>query len=64
MCREANAPLSVVENLVGHSSVDMTRHYSHSSEQAATSAVALLPSINGTREIMPRSIRAMNCCVN
>ena len=54
MCREANAPLSVVENLVGHSSVDMTRHYSHSSEQAATSAVALLPSINGTREIMPR----------
>jgi integrase len=47
MCREANAPLSVVENLVGHSSVDMTRHYSHSSEQAATSAVALLPSING-----------------
>ena len=54
MCREANAPLSVVENLVGHSSVDMTRHYSHSSEQAATSAVALLPSINGTRAIMPR----------
>jgi integrase len=47
MCREANAPLSVVEHLVGHSSVDMTRHYSHSSEQAATSAVALLPSING-----------------
>ncbi len=47
MCREANAPLSVVEAIVGHSSVDMTRHYTHVSESAATSAVALLPALTG-----------------
>jgi hypothetical protein len=47
MCREANAPLSVVESIVGHSSVDMTRHYTHTSELAAQNAVALLPALTG-----------------
>jgi integrase len=46
MMREANAPLSVVENLVGHHSVDMTRHYTHVSELAASNAVALLPDVS------------------
>ena len=29
LCRESNAPLSVVESIVGHSSPAMTRHYTH-----------------------------------
>jgi len=47
MCREANAPLSVVESLVGHSNPTMTRLYSHTSELAAVSAVNLLPAVMG-----------------
>jgi integrase len=47
MAREAGAALSVVESLVGHNSVDMTRYYTHTSELAASNAVALLPSVNG-----------------
>lgn len=45
LCREANAPLSVVESIVGHASPAMTRHYSHVSEMAATAAVAALPAV-------------------
>ena len=47
MCREANAPLSVVESIVGHSNPAMTRHYTHTSELAAASAVNSLPSVMG-----------------
>jgi len=47
LCREANAPLAVVEAIVGHSNPAMTRHYTHVSEQAAGLAVASLPSIYG-----------------
>ena len=47
MCREANVPLSVVENLVGHHSVDMTRHYTHTSQLAAANAVSMLPAVTG-----------------
>lgn len=50
MAREAGAALSVVESLVGHNSVDMTRYYTHTSELAATSAVALLPGVMGDAE--------------
>jgi hypothetical protein len=35
------------ETIVGHSNPAMTRHYTHVSEAAATSAVASLPSIMG-----------------
>lgn len=45
LCREAGAPLSVVESIVGHSSPAMTRHYTHTSEAAARSAIALLPGL-------------------
>lgn len=45
LCREANAPLAVVEAIVGHSNPAMTRHYSHVGELAASNAVALLPGI-------------------
>jgi len=47
LCRAANAPLSVVESIVGHSSPAMTRHYTHTGIDAATAAVASLPSFTG-----------------
>ena len=45
LCRAANTPLSVVESIVGHSSPAMTRHYTHTGEDAARSAIALLPGL-------------------
>ncbi len=45
MCRAANTPLSVVESIVGHSSPAMTRHYTHTGEEAARTAIALLPGL-------------------
>jgi len=48
LCRESNAPLAVVESIVGHSNPAMTRHYTHVGEVAAGRAVAALPSILGT----------------
>lgn len=47
LCREANAPLSVVESIVGHSNPAMTRHYTHTSEQAAKTAVSAIPFLAG-----------------
>jgi integrase len=47
LCRASNAPLAVVESIVGHSSPAMTRHYTHTGELEATRAVALLPTIIG-----------------
>jgi len=47
LCRAANAPLSVVESLVGHNSPAMTRHYTHTGEAAALEAVSGLPFVLG-----------------
>jgi len=47
LCRESNAPLAVVQSIVGHSSPAMTRHYTHLGELAAGRAVALLPAVIG-----------------
>jgi len=47
MAREAGAPLAVIEGLVGHHSVSLTRHYTHVSEAASQNAIGLLPSLNG-----------------
>jgi integrase len=47
LCRESNAPLSVVESIVGHSNPSMTRHYTHVGELAAGRAIAALPSVIG-----------------
>jgi hypothetical protein len=47
LCRESNAPLAVVESIVGHSNPAMTRHYTHVGELAASNAVAALPAIIG-----------------
>lgn len=45
LCRESNAPLAVVESIVGHSNPAMTRHYTHVGELAAGQAVAALPDV-------------------
>jgi integrase len=50
LCRQANAPLAVVEAIVGHSNPAMTRHYTHIGDLAASRAVACLPALLGTRE--------------
>jgi integrase len=55
LCREANAPLSVVEAIVGHSNPAMTRHYTHVSELAAGQAVAALPSVMTDAPALPAS---------
>jgi integrase len=47
LCRESNAPLAVVESIVGHSNPAMTRHYTHVGELAAVRAVAALPAVVG-----------------
>jgi integrase len=53
LCRESNAPLAVVESIVGHSNPSMTRHYTHVGELAAGRAVALLPSVMGEAKQEP-----------
>ena len=47
LCRESNAPLAVVESIIGHSNPAMTRHYTHVGELAAVRAVAALPAVVG-----------------
>ena len=47
LCRESNAPLAVVESIVGHASPAMTRHYTHVGQLAAINAVAALPAVIG-----------------
>jgi integrase len=47
LCRESNAPLAVVESIVGHSNPAMTRYYTHVGELAAGRAVAALPTVIG-----------------
>jgi integrase len=69
MCRAANAPLSVVQSIVGHSSPLLTGHYTHTGIEAAQSAVALLadvtcdaapePSKRGPVEIL-RDVQAIH----
>jgi len=48
LCRAANAPLAVVEAIVGHANPAMTRHYTHIGQAAAGAAVAALPDVTGT----------------
>ena len=40
-----SVPLAVVQSIVGHSTVEMTRHYFHEQEGALVSAVAALPDV-------------------
>lgn len=57
LCRESNAPLSVVEAIVGHSNPAMTRHYTHVSELAAAHAVNALPAVLGHASMHPAPTR-------
>lgn len=47
LAANAGVPLAIVQGIVGHSTVNMTRHYFHESENALMSAVRALPSIEG-----------------
>jgi len=53
LCRASNAPLAVVEAIVGHSNPAMTRHYTHVGEAAAIAAVNSLPAIMGETMVVP-----------
>lgn len=63
LCRASDAPLAVVESIVGHSSPAMTQHYTHTGELAAGQAVAALPAVIGDAKLVmhhrePRTIIA------
>lgn len=45
LCRQAGAPLAIVEAIVGHSNPAMTRHYTHVGDDAARAAVGMLPEL-------------------
>ena len=61
LCRAANAPLSVVESLVGHNSPAMTRHYTHTGEAAALDAVNGLPFVLGEApKVLPAPARSVD----
>ena len=50
LCRKGDAPMAVVQSIVGHSNPAMTRHYTHVGPQAQTKTVALLPDISTDAE--------------
>ena len=52
LCRESNAPLAVVEAIVGHANPAMTRHYTHVGDAAAGAAVAALPNVTGDMAVL------------
>lgn len=56
LCRAANAPLAVVEAIVGHSNPAMTRHYTHVGELAASQAVTRnLKNVSGSLRTLSAS---------
>lgn len=50
ICARAGVPASVVQEIVGHSSSAMTRHYTHVGTEAAQAAIAALPDWTRTDE--------------
>jgi integrase len=56
LCRQSNAPLAVVEAIVGHSNPAMTRHYTHVGEVAASQAVAALPALGTADAVLQTSV--------
>jgi hypothetical protein len=62
LCREAGAPLLVVEAIVGHSKPAMTRHYSHTGDAESTRAVGMLSSITGEGEVGIRNPEVGSRC--
>lgn len=51
LSRAADVPLSVVEAIVGHSNPAMTRHYTHTGDEASRAAIAALPSVIGDDQL-------------
>jgi integrase len=49
LCSTANIPVAVVQSIVGHGNPAMTRHYTHIGDEAAKSAVATLPNLDGSQ---------------
>ena len=47
LAANAGVPMALVQSIVGHSTVEMTRHYFHESENALVSAVGALPNVTG-----------------
>ena len=56
LCRMADAPLAVVEAIVGHSSPAMTRHYTHTGEAAARLAIGALPGLTDDAKALPAPV--------
>jgi len=63
LCRTANAPLAVVESIVGHNSVAMTQHYTHVGEKAALMAVSELPDVIGNTKQTPPPAKQLDKAV-
>lgn len=68
LAANAGVPLAMVQSIVGHSTVDMTRHYFHESENALVSAVAALPNVGGEsvteRDGMTARVRSLCAAVD
>jgi integrase len=60
---ERNVPLPVVMAMVGHMSPEMTRHYTHISDNASRRAVELLGNLWGKsmRELFRLATRVISC---
>lgn len=52
MSANAGVPLHVVQSIVGHTNVAMTRHYYHESEGALRAAIAAIPTIGANSDVV------------
>lgn len=59
MCAEMGVPLSVVQELVGHQSQELTQHYFHLGDEAARKAIATLPGFGATAATIPANVEAV-----
>lgn len=50
LCARSGVPMAAVQELVGHSSPAMTKHYSHYGLEAMQGAIAALPALSGDAE--------------
>jgi integrase len=58
MMGERGVPLAVLENMVGHLSAKMVRHYTHVSSQAARRAVELLDQTRFVENLVEKTAKA------
>lgn len=55
-CANASVPLAVVQDIVGHTSPAMTRHYTHISNEAKKKAINALPGANNALDSAEKRI--------